>query len=158
MHCPCGLNQSYDACCGRFIHGNALPATPEELMRSRYAAYTQANIDYIAQTMTGPAAKRFNAAEAADWVRNITWLNLEVMETSGDNKQGFVEFIAQFSHENKKYILHELSEFHFINDRWFYVDGKTPVKQPFTNTNQPSRNDPCACGSGKKFKKCCGLA
>ncbi|MCB0394556.1 MAG: SEC-C domain-containing protein, partial [Bdellovibrionales bacterium] len=20
------------------------------------------------------------------------------------------------------------------------------------------RNDPCACGSGKKFKKCCGAA
>ncbi len=20
----------------------------------------------------------------------------------------------------------------------------------------PGRNDPCACGSGKKFKKCCG--
>ena len=22
---------------------------------------------------------------------------------------------------------------------------------------QPGRNDPCSCGSGKKFKKCCGL-
>lgn len=21
--------------------------------------------------------------------------------------------------------------------------------------NQPGRNDPCCCGSGKKFKKCC---
>jgi uncharacterized protein len=21
----------------------------------------------------------------------------------------------------------------------------------------PGRNDPCACGSGKKYKKCCGL-
>jgi uncharacterized protein YecA (UPF0149 family) len=21
----------------------------------------------------------------------------------------------------------------------------------------PGRNDPCPCGSGKKFKKCCGL-
>jgi Flp pilus assembly protein TadD len=23
---------------------------------------------------------------------------------------------------------------------------------------QPGRNDPCPCGSGKKYKKCCGLA
>jgi len=21
---------------------------------------------------------------------------------------------------------------------------------------QPGRNDPCPCGSGKKYKKCCG--
>ena len=23
-------------------------------------------------------------------------------------------------------------------------------------TNKPNRNDPCPCGSGKKYKKCCG--
>ena len=23
--------------------------------------------------------------------------------------------------------------------------------------NKPERNSPCPCGSGKKFKKCCGL-
>ncbi|PRY84267.1 SEC-C motif-containing protein [Alkalibacterium olivapovliticus] len=28
-----------------------------------------------------------------------------------------------------------------------------PVKNPYRNV---SRNDPCPCGSGKKFKKCCG--
>ncbi|MEX2473918.1 PBPRA1643 family SWIM/SEC-C metal-binding motif protein [Marinobacter sp.] len=25
-----------------------------------------------------------------------------------------------------------------------------------TTTKAPSRNDPCSCGSGLKFKKCCG--
>ncbi len=24
-------------------------------------------------------------------------------------------------------------------------------------TNKPGRNDPCPCGSGKKFKQCCWL-
>ncbi len=24
------------------------------------------------------------------------------------------------------------------------------------NAKTPNRNDPCACGSGKKYKKCCG--
>ena len=27
-----------------------------------------------------------------------------------------------------------------------------------TDTTRPGRNDPCPCGSGKKFKKCCGAA
>jgi uncharacterized protein YecA (UPF0149 family) len=31
----------------------------------------------------------------------------------------------------------------------------TPVEQ--AKTGRPTgRNDPCPCGSGKKFKKCCG--
>lgn len=28
--------------------------------------------------------------------------------------------------------------------------------QPHINTNKVGRNDPCPCGSGKKYKKCCG--
>ncbi|MGA2894605.1 MAG: SEC-C metal-binding domain-containing protein, partial [Xanthobacteraceae bacterium] len=27
----------------------------------------------------------------------------------------------------------------------------------FTSANKVGRNDPCPCGSGKKYKKCCGL-
>jgi len=29
-------------------------------------------------------------------------------------------------------------------------------KQPVRSLPRPGRNDPCPCGSGKKFKKCCG--
>lgn len=155
MHCPCGLNRSYETCCGRFINGEAQPATPEELMRSRYTAYTQANVDYIARTMKPPAADRFEADDAADWARSITWLKLEVLQTSEDQNTGHVEFIAHFLAENRKHVLHELSEFHLIDGQWFYIDGKAPRKQSFTNNKQLGRNDPCSCGSGKKFKKCC---
>jgi len=34
-----------------------------------------------------------------------------------------------------------------------------PVSQPFIRTNEKiGRNDPCPCGSGKKYKQCCGKA
>jgi SWIM/SEC-C metal-binding protein len=34
----------------------------------------------------------------------------------------------------------------------------TLLNKPTTTTfdKTPSRNDPCSCGSGKKYKKCCG--
>ena len=32
-----------------------------------------------------------------------------------------------------------------------YKRSKTVVKE-----KEPGRNDPCPCGSGKKYKKCCG--
>ncbi len=28
--------------------------------------------------------------------------------------------------------------------------------KPIIKTKEPGRNDPCPCGSGKKYKKCCG--
>ncbi len=28
--------------------------------------------------------------------------------------------------------------------------------EPIQVNEQPGRNDPCSCGSGKKYKKCCG--
>jgi len=32
----------------------------------------------------------------------------------------------------------------------------TPPVDPITSDEVPGRNDPCPCGSGRKYKKCCG--
>jgi preprotein translocase subunit SecA len=38
-----------------------------------------------------------------------------------------------------------------------FVGGEsTTQKQPVLAKKQVGRNDPCPCGSGKKYKKCCG--
>ncbi|NIM21720.1 MAG: UPF0149 family protein [Candidatus Latescibacteria bacterium] len=36
--------------------------------------------------------------------------------------------------------------------------GASPASgpKPVPRTSEPGRNDPCPCGSGKKYKKCCG--
>ncbi len=34
--------------------------------------------------------------------------------------------------------------------------GEEKPKEPITVADEPGRNDPCTCGSGKKYKKCCG--
>ena len=31
-----------------------------------------------------------------------------------------------------------------------------PPVEPAKANDKPGRNDPCPCGSGKKYKKCCG--
>jgi len=35
-------------------------------------------------------------------------------------------------------------------------DAAAGKKQPVRKDKKPGRNDPCPCGSGKKYKKCCG--
>jgi preprotein translocase subunit SecA len=35
--------------------------------------------------------------------------------------------------------------------------SKTPAPVPLVAGSKAGRNDPCPCGSGKKYKKCCAL-
>jgi len=148
--CSCNSGKAYDECCGPLIEGKRDAATPEELMRSRYTAYTLVNLDYIEKTMRGTVLKLFNKQAALDWSKKAEWLGLiviNVSQLSPDNKTGFVEFCAKYRVDGKQQFLCELSKFQKEDDCWFYVDGKQL---------KIGRNDPCPCGSGKKYKKCCG--
>lgn len=119
--CPCGSKKTYPECCGIFISGQQLPNTPEQLMRSRYTAYSKANIEYIIQTMRGPAAQGFDAIEARRWAKQVKWLKLEVMDARIDHAKGYVEFKVYLIDKLRKKILHEISEFHWENGQWYYV-------------------------------------
>jgi SEC-C motif-containing protein len=52
---------------------------------------------------------------------------------------------------------HERSEFKKRDGQWYFMDGKL-VQEPVRAADKVGRNDPCPCGSGKKYKKCCGAA
>ena len=145
--CPCGSQQSFDACCGQYISGNANAPTPEALMRSRYSAYVMGDAAYIAKTQTGKAAADFDEAYIKAWSQQAKWHGLRVMSAHESGNKGQVEFMAFYELNNSKSHMHEVSEFVKESDQWFYADGK------FVKTG---RNDACPCGSGKKFKKCCG--
>lgn len=123
QHCPCESAKDYIDCCGVFISDQKIPATPEELMRSRYTAYYQMNMDYIARTQKSPAADNFDAEDARKWAKKTSWVGLEVIKTEYDSHKGIVEFRAYYNINGKKNVLHEISEFIFENRRWYYVDG-----------------------------------
>jgi SEC-C motif domain protein len=154
--CPCrkdsGVEKLYADCCGPFITGEKIPSTPEELMRSRYTAYTQSNIDYIANTMKGRAAENFNPVSAAEWSCRVEWLRLIVEKFTTKDDTGYVEFIVYYRELGKRHGMHEISEFKRENGKWYYVDGRGPAK-----ADKIDRNDPCICGSEIKYKKCCGV-
>jgi len=147
--CPCCSGKPYQDCCAPYIEKKQFPVTPEALMRSRYTAYSQANIDYIADTMKAPANQNFNRKEAFEWASHVTWLGLQVVRAETQGNIGFVEFIARFEEDQQKEMLSEHSEFRKDDGRWYYVAGK-PL------TLKLGRNEPCYCASGKKYKACCG--
>lgn len=154
--CPCGSNKQYSACCEPFILASKSPDSAEQLMRSRYTAYTHGLVDYIAQTMRGKALLGYDRASAKVWSMSVVWLNLEVINFYSENENtAFVEFSAIFLQKNNKLQeIHELSEFKLVDGSWYYVDGKQMTAlNKHTNRLVPV-NTPCPCGSGRKFKSC----
>jgi SEC-C motif-containing protein len=123
MLCPCCSNKPFESCCAPYLSGMIKAPTPEALMRSRYTAYSQANIDYIAHTMTGPAAEGFNPEDGRKWAKSIRWVKLEVLSSSLNGDQGEVSFKAYYVKKNKPYILAERSLFRKIHGEWKYLSS-----------------------------------
>ena len=158
--CSCGSGQEYSACCEPFIRGTERAPTAERLMRSRYTAYARGQVDYLVKTHD-PRTRSPRLREAAKkWARDAEFTGLTVMECTGggvNDTEGTVEFRATYIEDGTEKTLSERSEFRKQDDRWLYVQGGAPTAGTVKRSSaKVGRNDPCPCGSGKKYKKCCG--
>ncbi|AEP30244.1 SEC-C motif domain protein [Glaciecola nitratireducens FR1064] len=75
-----------------------------------------------------------------------------MLDTTESDDVGTVEFVATYSIDGDFFAMHELSSFIKQDGNWYYTSGLTKEK---SGQITPTRNDPCPCGSGKKYKKCC---
>ena len=130
-------------------------------MRSRYVAYARSDMDYVERTTHSKARAEFDRAGSEEWASKSEWLGLEVRESQAggpDDREGTVEFVARYRIGDQSFDHHELSQFEKENGLWFFRDGKT-VQSPFVKSGpKVGRNDPCPCGSGAKYKKCCAAS
>ena len=160
MDCPCGSGKTYEQCCEAFIKGEQLPETAEQLMRSRYSAHAKQEIPYLYQTIHPNYRKDWNEQDVTAWSQNAVWQGLDIVFTeagSATDDQGIVEFVARFSMKGDQMSHHERAVFEKIENRWYFKDGEfMKPKQARRETPKVGRNEPCPCGSGKKYKKCCG--
>ena len=147
LPCPCGTGKAFGACCCPAFTG--LPAsTAEALMRSRYVAFVVGDHDYLQRTYA-PEYKTDSAPSQTD----VEWIGLEICAVAKggpDDDDGTVEFKARFRQSGATGVHHEISRFRRDAGHWVYIDGSFPAAA------KVGRNDPCPCGSGKKFKQCCG--
>lgn len=129
-------------------------------MRSRYVAYVCRDADYLLSTwapMTRPRSLNLKSDRSE-------WLGLQILDAVAGGPQdveGQVEFVARYRSHGQTGSLHERSRFVRVDGSWLYVDGDlrpSPPEstQPAVRAAAPGRNDPCPCGSGQKFKRCCG--
>ena len=132
--------------------------TAEELMRARYHAYETCDMEFIKESHDPDNTEGIDWAECEKWARESQWLGLEIISTTKggeDDNDGIVEFKATYIENGKTIVHHEKSYFVKKNGVWFYQKW-LPITSTRINENKIGRNDPCPCGSGKKYKKCCG--
>ena len=148
LHCPCGLGRYVD-CCQPLHLRQAKAQSAEQLMRSRYSAFSQQVVDYIVKTTALGQQPSLAVAEIADWAKANQWLKLEIVQAQEkiDKNHAQVEFKAHYHDGKQAQIHHEVSHFVKFDDTWYFLDP--------TTDQQISMKQGCICGSGKKFKHCC---
>ena len=131
-------------------------------MRSRFCAFklndTQQRYSaYLIDTTHPDQQAAIRQQQIYQQDNETIWTRLEIIDTvQGQSKDssGIVEFKAYFltpSSSNTEQVHHERSSFLKQGGKWYFVYPN----MAFNKTEMPKRNDPCLCGSGKKFKKCC---
>ena len=132
-------------------------------MRARYSAYALGKIDFLFESLAPEARYDFDRKAVTHWSTQAQWLGLDIVATERgqeDDAEGIVEFVAHFILDGEERAHRERSKFRFDpkDVRWYFVEEVRRKGEPIVKGDQPGRNDPCPCGSGKKYKKCCGAA
>jgi SEC-C motif-containing protein len=126
-NCPCGRNKAYAECCQRIHDNMSMAITAEDLMRSRYSAFTLCLGDYLFESHHSKNRVVADKLNIEKWAKSVQWMSLEVLDTSNglvNDEFGTVEFKAFFIEAGKLQIIHENSTFSKENGHWVYVDAK----------------------------------
>ncbi len=149
----------FSVCCEPVIKGIKNAPTAESLMRARYSAYVTGAVEFIEATHSLEKRDGVDIEETRKWSRDSDWHGLEIINTragkEGDGK-GTVEFKASYSQKKMMNVHHEISTFKNVDGKWYYDEGKVIPLTVVRSEEKVGRNEPCPCGSGKKYKKCCG--
>jgi SEC-C motif-containing protein len=144
---------------GPYLRGEQAATTAEELMGARYAAYALHQVDFILGTQHPEKREDADREGTERWSRESEWLGFEILKTERggpEDSDGLVEFAARYKLKGVTFTHRERAQFKKQEGTWYFWDGEQIAAPPAHNDTVVGRNDPCPCGSGKKYKKCCG--
>ena len=158
--CPCKSGRTFGECCGPVIAGTAKAATAEALMRARYSSYATGEIGFLKTSAVPAIQEQFDEEGSRNWSKAARWHGLEIIRTEKGGESddtGVVEFRALYTANGEFCNHHEVATFVKEGSEWKFEDGDLVGETPVVREEPKiGRNDPCPCGSGKKYKKCCG--
>lgn len=95
-------------------------------MRSRYVAFTRANVDHLMRSHSPQTRPIKDRKSIEKWAKSVTWIGLTILQTQAggaDDELGYVEFKATYMEDGKFQQIHEKSLFQRENHKWVYVSG-----------------------------------
>jgi SEC-C motif-containing protein len=129
-------------------------------MRARYSSYVTGDVEFLKSSATEAVQAEFDEASSKAWSKAAEWHGLEILKTEGGgpgDDKGVVEFRALYTANGEFCDHHEVSQFVRDSEGWKFADGELVGETPIVREEpKVGRNDLCPCGSGKKYKKCCG--
>jgi SEC-C motif-containing protein len=144
------------------LSGTVHAKTAEALMRARYSAYVTNSIDFLMDTLIkseGDDTAEADVEGTRTWSEQSTWNGLTIVRTEkggeGDS-EGVVEFEADYTRHGLRDKYHETASFKKVDGKWLYETGEVLTQTIKREGRKVGRNEPCPCGSGKKYKQCCG--
>ena len=127
-------------------------------MRARFSAHATRDFGFLHRTHLPTAHKPYvplPGEPTTQWTRLV--VHSHVPGRTPD--MATVDFSAFGLEDGVEHELQEKAEFVREGGTWLYTRALREGPEPFRNTaKKPGRNDPCPCGSGKKFKHCCLVA
>ncbi|MFZ4099837.1 MAG: YchJ family protein [Chlamydiia bacterium] len=126
--CPCHSGLRYQDCCQRW-HLGGVPETPEQLMRSRYAAYALGLADYIMATTSpqhpdGKTDATLRKEQILAFSKSTQFVGLTVLSVAQHGERGEVTFRALLRQGGEDASFTERSYFERHNGQWLYVSGE----------------------------------
>jgi SEC-C motif domain protein len=119
--CPCGSELLFSECCEPLIKGERTAETAEQLMRSRYSAYTTVSVDYLLATTHPSTRKNYSRRAICEWAEENTWVKLEISAFTATT----VTFKAWFTNAIGLPEVHsEHSTFRQEEGNWYFVSGE----------------------------------
>lgn len=153
QECPCGGGE-FSSCCRPIISASETASTAERLMRARYSAYATGAIGFLEKSTHSKTRKQFDPEGAERWSRDSRWLGLSILGVDSFlPDRAHVNFEARYEDKEGVAIIHrERSLFEREGGEWRFVSGGAIAAV----SQKVGRNEACPCGSGRKYKKCCG--
>lgn len=165
--CPCQSSLKFNQCCEPYLKGQSKPETAEQLLRARFSAFATGNIDYILKTHHSKTSDSVDRNEIENWAQSSDWHGLQIVQKEAgeaSDTQGTIIFCAKYAEKtgDKAGEIQEHWEKSFFErepatakGEWKFLDAQGVHVGTYKRTEPKiGRNDPCPCGSGKKFKKC----
>jgi SEC-C motif-containing protein len=125
-------------------------------MRARFSAHATGDYAFLHRTYR-PTAKLPFVPEESNPTTQWTRLVVHNHSIGRTPDLAYVEFSAYGLEQGVEHVLHEKAEFIRENGAWTYTRPLREGPAPVVGAKKPGRNDPCPCGSGKKYKHCCLL-